>query len=72
MRPIGQIRVATLIMMLVRITGLDVVFFAFAASLDGFKHCRPMLMVDGTFLKGKHKGILLSVVGKDGNEGTQF
>lgn len=47
-------------------------FFAFAASLDGFKHCRPMLMVDGTFLKGKHKGILLSVVGKDGNEGTQF
>lgn len=47
-------------------------FFAFAASLDGFKHCRPMLMVDGTFLKGKHKGILLSAVGKDRNEGTNF
>lgn len=29
-------------------------------------------MVDGTSLKGKHKGILLSTVGKDGNEGTIF
>lgn len=45
-------------------------FFAFGGSLEGFKHCRPMLMLDGTFLKGKHKGILLSAVGKDGNEGT--
>ncbi|XP_012833638.1 PREDICTED: protein FAR-RED ELONGATED HYPOCOTYL 3-like [Erythranthe guttata] len=26
-------------------------------------------MLDGTFLKGKHKGILLSAIGKDGDEG---
>lgn len=44
-------------------------FFAFGASLQGFKSCRPVLMIDGTFMKGKHKGILLSAVGKDGNEG---
>lgn len=50
--------------------GSDVAFFSFAALLDGFKHCRPILMVDGTFFKGKHKGILLSAVGKDGKEGT--
>ncbi|XP_012831333.1 PREDICTED: uncharacterized protein LOC105952335 [Erythranthe guttata] len=44
-------------------------FFAFAACLVGFKSCRPVVMLDGTFLKGKHKGILLSAIGKDGDEG---
>lgn len=44
--------------------GSEVAFFSFAALLDGFKHCRPMLMVDGTFFKGKHKGILLSAVAR--------
>lgn len=46
-------------------------FFAFGACVMGFKHCRPMLMVDGTFLKGRHKGVLLSAVAKDGDEGEQ-
>lgn len=45
-------------------------FFAFGACLLGFKQCRPLLMVDGTFLKGRHRGVLLSAVGKDGDEGT--
>lgn len=27
-------------------------------------------MIDGTFMKGKHRGILLSAVGKDDNEGN--
>lgn len=27
-------------------------------------------MIDGTFLRGKHRGILLSAVGKDVNEGN--
>ncbi|XP_012857593.1 PREDICTED: uncharacterized protein LOC105976877 [Erythranthe guttata] len=44
-------------------------FFAFGACLVGFKICRPVVMIDGTFLKGKHGGILLSAVGKDGDEG---
>lgn len=26
--------------------------FSFAACLLGFQHCRPIVMVDGTFLKG--------------------
>ncbi|XP_012828903.1 PREDICTED: uncharacterized protein LOC105950132 [Erythranthe guttata] len=46
-------------------------FFAFAACLVGFKSCRPVVMLDGTFLKGKHKGILLSAIGKDGDEGVR-
>ncbi|XP_012855784.1 PREDICTED: uncharacterized protein LOC105975150 [Erythranthe guttata] len=41
-------------------------FFSFAACLEGFKLCRPVVMIDGTFLNGKHEGILLSAVGKDG------
>ncbi|XP_012832642.1 PREDICTED: uncharacterized protein LOC105953518 [Erythranthe guttata] len=44
-------------------------FFTFAGCLSGFKSCRPVVCVDGTFLKGKHKGILLSAVAKDGNDG---
>lgn len=45
-------------------------FFGFGARIDGFKFCCPVVMVDGTFLKGKHKGGLLSIDGKDRNEGT--
>ncbi|XP_012851021.1 PREDICTED: uncharacterized protein LOC105970742 [Erythranthe guttata] len=44
-------------------------FFAFAACLDGFKFCRPVVMLDGTFFKGRYKGVLLSAVGKDADEG---
>lgn len=47
-------------------------FFAFAACLNGFKSCRPVVMLDGTFMRSKHRGILLTVVGKDGNEGYSF
>lgn len=43
--------------------------FAFAACLSGFKACRPVVMIDGKFMRGKHRGILLTAVGKDGNEG---
>lgn len=44
-------------------------FVSFYASISGFNHCRPLLFVDGTFLKGKYKGVLLSATGKDGNQG---
>lgn len=32
-------------------------FFTFQACLVGFNHRMPMIMVDGTFLKGRHKGV---------------
>lgn len=35
-------------------------------------YCCLVLMVDGTFLKGRHKGVLLSAVGKNGNEGIPY
>ncbi|XP_012853123.1 PREDICTED: uncharacterized protein LOC105972693 [Erythranthe guttata] len=44
-------------------------FFSFGASLSGFKFCRQMLILDGTFLKGKYKGVLLSAIAKDARNG---
>ncbi|KAL3630045.1 hypothetical protein CASFOL_023029 [Castilleja foliolosa] len=44
-------------------------FFALHASIKGFnEYCRPVIFVDGTFLKGKSKGVLFVAVTKDGNE----
>ncbi|KAL7203345.1 hypothetical protein ACSBR2_016604 [Camellia fascicularis] len=40
-------------------------FVAFNASIQGFRHCRPLLFIDGTFLKGKYKGTLLTATAKD-------
>ncbi|KAL7258514.1 hypothetical protein ACSBR1_004613 [Camellia fascicularis] len=44
-------------------------FFAFEACIHGFKYCRPVLMLDETFLKGRHKGCLLAATAKDSNQG---
>lgn len=44
-------------------------FFSFNASLEGFKFCRPMLFIDGTFLNNRYKGTLLAATAKDGNNG---
>ncbi|XP_028054820.1 uncharacterized protein LOC114259027 [Camellia sinensis] len=44
-------------------------FFAFEACIHGFKYCRPVLMLDKTLLKGRHKGCLLAATAKDGNQG---
>ncbi|XP_058221430.1 uncharacterized protein LOC131331480 [Rhododendron vialii] len=44
-------------------------FVAFSACISGFKHLRPLLFVDGTFLKGNFKGSLLSASAKDGDKG---
>ncbi|KAL7166184.1 hypothetical protein ACSBR2_036960 [Camellia fascicularis] len=41
-------------------------FFSFGACIHSFKYCRPVLMLDGTFLKGRHKGCLLATTVKDG------
>ncbi|XP_028052512.1 uncharacterized protein LOC114256998 [Camellia sinensis] len=44
-------------------------FISFHACIDGFNHCRPLLFLDGTFLKGRFKGNLLAATAKDGNKG---
>ncbi|KAI8572521.1 hypothetical protein RHMOL_Rhmol01G0205800 [Rhododendron molle] len=43
-------------------------FVAFRASIYGFNYCRPLLFLDGTFLKARHKGCLLAASAKDGNK----
>ncbi|XP_056694993.1 uncharacterized protein [Spinacia oleracea] len=43
------------------------VFWAFAPSIQAFKHCRPVISVDGTHLYGKYKGTLLVAVAVDGD-----
>ncbi|KAL8513715.1 hypothetical protein ACS0TY_012997 [Phlomoides rotata] len=45
------------------------VFISFNACIEGFKSCRPMLFVDGTFMKGRAKGTLLAATAKDGDNG---
>ncbi|KAL7173366.1 hypothetical protein ACSBR2_032769 [Camellia fascicularis] len=40
--------------------------FAFEACINGFKYCRPVLILDETFLKRRHKGCLLAATAKDG------
>ncbi|XP_056845564.1 uncharacterized protein LOC130496908 [Raphanus sativus] len=42
-------------------------FFSFAASVKGFKFMRRVVVVDGTFLKGKFKGVLLVATAQDGD-----
>ena len=44
-------------------------FIAFYACIQGFNDCRPLLFLDGTFLKGRTKGTLLAATAKDGNQG---
>lgn len=47
---------------------LDRVFWAFAQAIGGFKFCRPVLTMDGTFLTGRYKGIILTAVAVDAND----
>ncbi|XP_013743354.1 uncharacterized protein LOC106446199 isoform X2 [Brassica napus] len=42
-------------------------FLSFGASIRGFKKLRLVLVVDGTHLGGKFKGVLLTASGQDGN-----
>ncbi|KAL7224480.1 hypothetical protein ACSBR1_025856 [Camellia fascicularis] len=36
-------------------------FISFRACIDGFNHCRSLLFLDETFLKGRFKGLFLVV-----------
>jgi len=42
-------------------------FLAFGASIQGFRYLRRVLVVDGTHLTGKYKGVLLTASGQDAN-----
>ncbi|KAF9602273.1 hypothetical protein IFM89_026361 [Coptis chinensis] len=48
-------------------------FISFEACIHGFNYCRPMVCSDGTFLKAKYKGCLLSATSKNADqEGQQM
>jgi hypothetical protein len=36
-------------------------------TIAAFKHSRPVICIDGTFLTGKYKGTILTVAAADGN-----
>ena len=42
-------------------------FLAVSASIRGWNFCRPVISVDGTFLKGKYHGTLLLATAHDGD-----
>jgi hypothetical protein len=42
-------------------------FLALGACVEAFKLCRPVICIDGTFLTGKYKGTILTVVAADSN-----
>ncbi|XP_020272469.1 uncharacterized protein LOC109847650 [Asparagus officinalis] len=45
-------------------------FICYAACINGFLNgCIPLIFLDGTFLKDRFKGILLSAIAYDGNQG---
>ncbi|XP_052484894.1 uncharacterized protein LOC128039980 [Gossypium raimondii] len=43
-------------------------FWTFDPCVRAFPYCKPLVQVDGTWLYGKYKQILLIVVAQDGNE----
>ena len=43
------------------------VFWTFRSSVEGFKHCRPIIQIDGTFLYGKKMRKLLIATSIDAN-----
>ncbi|XP_016199073.2 uncharacterized protein LOC107640037 [Arachis ipaensis] len=44
------------------------VFWSFNPCIRAFRHCKPLVQVDGTHLYGKYKGTLLIAVAQDGNQ----
>ena len=41
------------------------VFWTFHPSIEGFKHCQPVLSIDGTYLCGKYKDTLMIIMSCD-------
>ncbi|RYR74930.1 hypothetical protein Ahy_A02g009638 [Arachis hypogaea] len=44
------------------------IFWSFNPCTRAFRHCKPLVQVDGTHLYGKYKGTLLVAVAQDGNQ----
>nr|XP_027079467.1 uncharacterized protein LOC113702445 [Coffea arabica] len=45
----------------------DYIFWAFAPAIQAFRYLKPVICVDGTFLKGPYRGKLLVAIGFDAN-----
>ncbi|XP_025670697.1 uncharacterized protein [Arachis hypogaea] len=43
------------------------VFWTFPPCIKAFKHCKPLISIDGTHLYGKYGGMLLMAIAQDGN-----
>jgi hypothetical protein len=43
-------------------------FWVFGQSIEAFKHCRPVISIDGTFLTGKFEGTMLICIGTDAED----
>ena len=43
-------------------------YMALAASIQGWIHCKPIVVVDGTYLTSTHKGTLITACTMDANE----
>ena len=48
-------------------TILRYVFWAFAPCIEGFRHCKPVISIDGTHLYSKYRGVLLIAMATDAN-----
>ncbi|XP_015941095.1 uncharacterized protein LOC107466616 [Arachis duranensis] len=42
-------------------------FWTFPPCIEAFRHCKPLVSIDGTHLYGKYGGTLLIVIAQDGN-----
>ncbi|XP_016168578.1 uncharacterized protein LOC107611133 [Arachis ipaensis] len=42
-------------------------FWTFPPCVEAFKHCKPLINIDGTHLYGKYGGTLLLAIAQDGN-----
>ncbi|KAL4338498.1 hypothetical protein AHAS_Ahas12G0216200 [Arachis hypogaea] len=43
------------------------VFWTFPPCVEAFKHCKPLIFIDGTHLYSKYGGTLLMAIAQDGN-----
>ncbi|XP_015950062.1 uncharacterized protein LOC107474928 [Arachis duranensis] len=43
------------------------VFWSFSSCIEAFKHCKPLVSVDGTHMYGKYTGTFLIGIAQDGN-----
>ncbi|KAK9292008.1 hypothetical protein L1049_019961 [Liquidambar formosana] len=46
---------------------MESVFWAFEPAINGFRHCRPVICIDGTHLYGKYTGKILIATGTTAN-----